>query len=416
MKKYNSYHTTIKQLVKRDSLPNSYSNIINRSTLWRWKKEPQSKYIRTELQNIEILENFISRKDSLAIMKTYIKFAITISLILSSTNDFYRLLKRNKDQIITSLIQFNNRVNLKLVLHILKIPRSVYYACRNSVLYKCTTSQIKLCKRIYPHQLTNKEVSVIKELVTSDRLKYWPICSIAWYAIRENLLHVAHATWYKYVHLLGLKKARIDKKIKQLKGINANAPNEIWHADITIVKSLDGLKNYVYLLMDNYSKYIINWRVEPVVSGSIRTETIKDGYQKHIFNLNDLQLIIDGGPENNNALMDDYINSPGISLRKLIAQKDIPFSNSLIEAQNKLLKYRYLFKCQYKDIGELRKALDWIIPDYNNQRPHNSLKGLTPYEAFTGKTFDHSDLQSKIKNAKQNRIIENKKDSCGICC
>ncbi len=101
---------------------------------------------------------------------------------------------------------------------------------------------------------------------------------------------------------------------------------------------------------------------------------------------------------------------------KLIAQNDIPFSNSLIKAQNKLLKYRYLFKCQYKDIGELRKALDWIIPDYNNQRPHNSLNGLTPYEAFTGKTLEHLNFKNSIYLAKQNRLIENKKELCGICC
>ncbi len=415
MRRYHSYHTLLKQLVKRDSLPPLYSNTINRSTLWRWKKEPEDKYIGTELQNIDILEDFISHKESIIIMRTYLKFALTLSLILSDSNDFYKLLKRNKERLITILIQFQKTIDLKLVLHILQIPRSVYYAWKNSVIYKCTNSQLKLCKRIYPNQLTNKEVSVIKDLVASDNLKYWPISSIAWYAARENILHIAHSTWYKYVHLLGLKSTRIDKKIKQLKGIVANVPNEIWHADITIVKSLDGLKNYVYLLMDNYSKYIINWRVEPMVSGAIRVETIKNGYQEHIFKQQDLTLIIDGGPENNNSLMDNYINSPGISLRKLIAQKDIPFSNSLIEAQNKLLKYRYLFKCQYKDIGELRKALDWIIPDYNNQRPHHSLNGLTPYEVFTGKTIDHLNLQSNTKLAKQNRIIENTKERCVIC-
>jgi len=68
--------------------------------------------------------------------------------------------------------------------------------------------------------------------------------------------------------------------------------------------------------------------------------------------------------------MDNYIGCEGINISKLVALKDIPYSNSQIEAQNKLIKYRYLFKCQYQDIYALRKALEWIIQDYNHKRLH----------------------------------------------
>ncbi|MBI9064937.1 MAG: hypothetical protein JEZ14_23320 [Marinilabiliaceae bacterium] len=62
------------------------------------------------------------------------------------------------------------------------------------------------------------------------------------------------STWYKYIRKLGIKRPRPPKKKRYPNGITTTAPNQIWHADITVVKSLDGLKNYVYLLMDNYSK------------------------------------------------------------------------------------------------------------------------------------------------------------------
>lgn len=140
-----------------------------------------------------------------------------------------------------------------------------------------------------------------------------------------------------------------------------------------------------------------------------------DGYQQHNNQNKDVHLIVDGGPENNNHKMDVYLNSSEINIQKLIALKDIPFSNSLIEAQNKILKYRYLFKCQYQDIGALSNALHWIIPDYNDQKPHNFLKGLTPYEAFTRKTFDIEEYSDKMKQFKQNRLTENKKRLCAIC-
>ena len=415
MRKYNSYHTTLKQLAKRNSLPGQYSSVIDRSTLWRWKKEPDDKYRGSELQEVEVLESFISRKEAQVMMKTYLKVILSLGTLVSSAKAFSKLLQDNKEILVRTLDRYRSLIDTKLMLRLLKVPVSVFYYWKNQVQYKCETSPLKLCKRIYPLQLTANEVSVIRELVSSERFKYWPICSISWYATRENLLHISLSTWYKYVHLLGLSKMRITRKKPYPKGIEASVPNQIWHADITVVKSLDGIKNYVYLLMDNFSRYIINWRVEPVVSGVIRTQTVKDGYREHIIQNKNVQLIIDGGPENNNGQMDAYINSSEANIQKLVGLRDIPCSNSLIEAQNKLLKYRYLFKCQYQDIGALRRALDWIIPDYNNLRPHNSLKGLTPYESFTGKTFDTSEHRSKMERSRRNRLTKNKKRLCTIC-
>ncbi|MBI9064936.1 MAG: transposase [Marinilabiliaceae bacterium] len=144
-------------------------------------------------------------------------------------------------------------------------------------------------------------------------------------------------------------------------------------------------------------------------------QIIRDGYQNFSAQTKDVQLMIDDGPENNNKEMDSYTSSDGINIQKLIGMKDIPQSNSLIEAQNKLLKYQYLFKHQYENINQLRNLLNWVIEDYNNIRPHHALKGLTPSEAYTGKTTDEKELRLKMKQAKQNRITQNTKISCGIC-
>ncbi len=74
---------------------------------------------------------------------------------------------------------------------------------------------------------------------------------------------------------------------------------------------------------------------------------------------------VDGGIENNNKAVDDYINSEEVSVQKLIAGKDIKFSNSIVEAQNKIIKYRYLFKHDFKDIHELNKSWKPNVSDYN---------------------------------------------------
>ena len=74
--------------------------------------------------------------------------------------------------------------------------------------------------------------------------------------------------------------------------------------------------------------------------------------------------------------------------RKLIAQKDIHFSNNMIEAFNKTLKYRHLFPNNIATFEGLEKHLVKCIPEYNNIRPHWAHKYLTPAQVYFGKTID----------------------------
>ncbi|MCF8380820.1 MAG: hypothetical protein K9H49_14705 [Bacteroidales bacterium] len=350
MGSYNSYHTTLKQLAKKDRLPGAYKNELDRTTLWRWKQEPLKKYIGNELSNIEVLEEFINKSEAQKLMKSYLKVTYTLINMLNIGRQFHYILKQNRSIFIKTILKYKKDIDIKLVLRLCKIPLSVFYSWKNRVLMKCDASPLMICKKTYPNQLTSLEVSTMKNLLLNERFKFWPICSIAYYALREKLLSVSLATWYLYHKKLGIARPLIPKKKKHSIGIRASLPNQVWHADITIVKTQDNIKHYVYLLMDNFSKYILNFRVEAFVSGKVRMETIRETYNKHIMNSQEVSLIVDGGSENNNSEINELTNNNTIRLNKIIALKDIPFSNSLIEAQNKLLKYRYLFRQEYSNI------------------------------------------------------------------
>ncbi len=123
----------------------------------------------------------------------------------------------------------------------------------------------------------------------------------------------------------------------------------------------------------------------------------------------------DAGSENKGCL-DDYLNYPDIKIRKLIALKDINYSNSAIEALNKIVKYQRLHLVNVSDIDTLTETLDKWIPVYNNERPNR--KGnylLTPNEIYNGKTIDKTEISNRILKAKAERIAYNKKNSCGVC-
>ena len=182
-------------------------------------------------------------------------------------------------------------------------------------------------------------------------------------------------------------------------------------------KTLDGKKHYIYLVMDNYSRYIISYAVADKVCGKIRTKTIEDAYQKaiqHNKNLN-VDLIVDGGPENCNVHMNNFINRSDINMTKLIALKNITQSNSMVERANHTLKYRYLFLRDVRDRKHLIRTLQYFLKDYNTIKPHGALRTLTPFEAWIGKKVDDSHRMKLLTDAKTKRLEYNKTNKCSKC-
>ena len=415
MRRYRSYHTVIKQLVKRNSLPEEFVIEIDRSTLWRWKQEGTDKYFGFELSNIELLEQFLKRREAGKVMRTYLRVASSLSGILNKSLQLRNILKANLKQFVDTVTGCKNKLIIKLILKLCKVPLSVFSFWKSKVLNKCLTSPLQLCRKRYPEQLTNQEVTEMKSMLTDVKYRFWPVSSIAYYALRENIISVSMATWYLYKKKLCIDRMPVPKKEKYPTGLRASYPDQIWHADITIIKTMDGIKHYVYLLMDNFSRFILSWRIEEVVSGSIRVETIREAYKKYHDKNIITTLITDGGPENDNNEMDRFILNEAIGLNSAVALRDIPFSNSMIEAQNKLFKYRYLFRQEYSTGEDLRRVFAEDLYDYNIRRPHVSLKGYTPGEAYSGLSDMEMKWSDQIRQARRDRLAVNRMETCSLC-
>jgi putative transposase len=71
---------------------------------------------------------------------------------------------------------------------------------------------------------------------------------------------------------------------------------------------------------------------------------------------------------------------------------------------NKVVKYRYLFPKHLPDGEALQKAVGSAIVDYNDHRPHGSLEGLTPSEAYQGIGKKAMRVHQKLKTAQRARI------------
>ena len=102
-------------------------------------------------------------------------------------------------------------------------------------------------------------------------------------------------------------------------------------------------------------------------------------------------------------------------MRHWIAQQDVAFSNSMVEAANKHLKYQYLFTKEYADFEAVERDIPSIAESYNN-KPHGALLGLTPYEVFVeGKRPSNDLFLEQKQQAREYRVASNREIKCNSC-
>jgi len=150
---------------------------------------------------------------------------------------------------------------------------------------------------------------------------------------------------------------------------------------------------------------ILGWKISTEYKSSIMLDNLRNVYTNCILEKEKPPTIL---------LVDDGIENNEINLNRLVAQKDIRFSNSMVEAVNKRMKYDFLFRAQLLDFEHTKRFLETAVAQYNN-RPHSALHGFTPYEVFNGAKPDKTLFKNQIEQAKVLRKIENKALSCDSC-
>ena len=216
-------------------------------------------------------------------------------------------------------------------------------------------------------------------------------------------------TFYKYARLLGVTGCIRHKEKPPKEGLRATMPLQIIHTDITELRIKDRLKVYTSFVVDNYSRYILGWKMSTSKVSGLTMQNLEEVYQTYLKNKPGVKLIVDDGSENK-GLTDTFIQTT--TIQKLLAQIDIPFSNSMIEAINKKMKNEYWLEPHDYDLKTFKKLTERSVDDYNH-RPHGALKGLTPFEALNAPSSP--DYAQEIHLAAQKRRTYNLNEVCGLC-
>jgi transposase InsO family protein len=216
--------------------------------------------------------------------------------------------------------------------------------------------------------------------------------------------------------------------------VRATKPNEIWHIDVTLLKLLDGTKAYIHAVIDNYSRKILAWtvaaRLDPATTCAVlvaagrhlkrpgaeaQAAEPKTTTPRTTVPSADAPLVYsDAGVENVNDVVAATVMAEG--LRLVLAQVEVTFSNSLIEAFWKSLKHGWLYLNPLDSVEQIRKLVAFFVEQHNTMTPHSAFHGQTPDEMYFGTAKNLEDeLAAARKKARQRRFEVNRSVSCHRC-
>jgi len=300
---------------------------------------------------------------------------------------------------------------LRVALRLLRLSPSRYHSWKNDK--ECGLDDMSSCPRTSPQQLTRSEINTIQDMVTSEEYRHVPTSRLAILAQRLGKVFASPATWFRLVQLHKWRRPR--RRIHPAKpkvGIRAFIPNEIWHVDTTLIRLLNGSRAYLHAVIDNFSRRILSWKVSETFDPSITAELLLDASKGLL--KQQPTLLADGGIENFNSAVDELVGS-GL-LRRLLAQTDISYSNSLIESWWRSLKHQWLFLNTLDTISAVKKLVSFFVEQHNTHLPHSAFHGQTPDEMYFG-TGSHipDELNTARKEALESRMAVNRSVSCPIC-
>ena len=224
------------------------------------------------------------------------------------------------------------------------------------------------------------------------------------------------STWSHYIRTRDWRRPR--KRIHPAKptvGLRCNSPDATWHIDTTVIRLLDGTKAYLQAIIDNYSRRILSWRLGTKLDPGATAELLVNANKtKQSGSTEPQSVMIDAGVENRNDAVTTLVTDGILTL--ILAQTDLSFSNSLIEAFWRILKHQWLFLNQLDSIATLRRLVGFYVEQHNSVLPHSAFRGQTPDEMYfqTGDDIPEQLVAARLK-ARQTRLEENRRLNCETC-
>ncbi len=174
--------------------------------------------------------------------------------------------------------------------------------------------------------------------------------------------------------------------------------NELWQTDFTYFKIIGWGWYYLSTVLDDYSRFIIAWRLCTSMSAGDVSDTLDDALSftglDQVKVKHKPRLLSDNGPCYISGELSDYLLENGMTHTR--GRPYHPQTQGKIERWHRSMKNQILLNNYYLP-GELREQLQRFITYYNHERYHESLANLTPADVFYGRGQSILDQREVIK-------------------
>jgi transposase InsO family protein len=177
------------------------------------------------------------------------------------------------------------------------------------------------------------------------------------------------------------------------------AINQLWQTDFTYLKIIGWGWFYLSTILDDYSRYIIAWKL----CTNMRTEDVTDTLdlalqasgcdQVHV--LHKPRLLSDNGSSYVSGELVEWLQNKGMKHSRGAPYH--PQTQGKIERWHQTLKNRILLE-NYFLPGDLEAQIEAFVDHYNHQRYHESLNNVTPSDVYFGRAQAILNKRERIKH------------------
>ena len=172
-----------------------------------------------------------------------------------------------------------------------------------------------------------------------------------------------------------------------LRDLVVDRPNQVWCADITYIPMRRGFL-YLVAVMDWSTRRVLSWRLSNTMDVEFCIAAVEEALARF------------GRPDIFNSDQGSQFTSPRFTAVLTAAGVRISMDgrgrwmdNVFIERLWRSLKYECVYLHAFETGSELRTGLACWIGYYNGVRPHSSLGGMTPDEAYAATGPERTDTE-----------------------
>lgn len=165
-------------------------------------------------------------------------------------------------------------------------------------------------------------------------------------------------------------------------------PNQLWVSDITYVK-YTGQVYYLYLITDAYSKKIVGYYTSTNLKATSAIEALRMALKNNpVEQDGSLTHHSDRGIQYCSEAYTQLLMKHTIHIS--MTKPASPQENAIAERVNGILKEEWLYDLDPKSNKTPQQLISEVIKVYNQLRPHNSLKNLTPDQIHNAGFLRHN--------------------------